>query len=82
MAGIDALAAYSLEYTLAAKAFARACGARDPYPTAHRDDALALLNDAYVRFGLSAGMAQTTELIRRLEESAALQATNARGFGR
>jgi len=70
------------EHILASKAWAKAIGLADPFPTHHRREEIGFLIDDYQRYGLSTGANQTKELIRVFEKEAAHQAKLAAGQGR
>lgn len=74
IAGMEPLATHHLELWLANKAYAAAGGLPEPMPQVDREETIELLDHAYVKFGLSTGMATTREMVRMVEQAAAAQA--------
>jgi hypothetical protein len=70
------------EHILANKAWAKAIGLPDPFPTHNHREEISFLNDDYQRYGLSTGAKQTAELVRAFENEAANLARLAVGEGR
>jgi hypothetical protein len=64
-----------LERVLAEKAFAAAAGLPDRHADDDRDGLIEDLHADYRRYGISQGLNQTRELVRRFESVAAAQAT-------
>lgn len=75
----EALSLYSIELRLAERAFASAAGVPDPYPKTSRSWQAEILNEAYVRYGVSRGIHETEELMRSMEAGAAAQGERHRG---
>ena len=71
---LDIFPTHSLEQRVAEKAFAKAQGAPDPHPRWERRDLVSELNRAYKEYGLSAGIEQSKQMVRRFEAEAARQA--------
>jgi hypothetical protein len=70
------------EQGLAKKAWAAALGQPDPEPNEDRLEQITMLNDDYVRYGLSTGIAKTREMVREFEKAVAKQALKSEGKGR
>lgn len=79
---MNILATMDSERILARKAFAAAAGQVDPCPDDDRLELITLLNDDYVRLGISSGIHQTRLLVRDFETIAARQVTADRGRSR
>ncbi len=77
----DAVNTIRCELILAEKAWAAALGRPDPQPDCHRLEEIAMLNDDYVRYGLSTGIWKTRQLVRDFEKAVAAQAQIAEGRG-
>jgi hypothetical protein len=67
------------ELGLAKKAWAKALGKPEPEPNEDRLEEIDMLNDDYVRYGLSTGIAKTRELVRTFEKAVAEQALKFEG---
>ncbi len=78
----DAINTIRCELILAEKAWASALGHSEPQPDFDRREEIAMLNDDYVRYGLSTGIAKTRQLVRDFEKAVAEQARTAGGQGR
>ena len=78
----DALNTVRCELILAEKARASALGQPDPQPEYNRLEEIVMLNDDYVRYGLSTGIHKTRQMIRDFEEAVAEQVRTAEGRGR
>jgi len=75
MTDLNVLATIASERELAQRAFAAAMGRADPIPAMmSRSQKIDLLNDDYVRYGISKGLQQTRLLVRELETAAKRQA--------
>lgn len=79
----NAFGMVSAEIELAETAYAKALGQTpDPGNLADREERLDLLNVDYKRYGLSTGLQQTRQMIRRVEAAARKQAEAHIGKGR
>lgn len=67
---LDIVCVFDLEQACAKKAFADACGFDDPDPLKPREAIVEMLDTAYREYGLSSGLKQSRELIRRFEKLA------------
>lgn len=76
---VYALAVLSAELLLAEKAYAEAAGLPEPWPAWPRKGLIESLQEDYQRYGLSSGVKQTLELVRRFEQDAANQAHDRHG---
>ncbi len=65
---------YWIELLLAQRAFAAAAGLPDGESKLGREWLMELLNEAYLRYGVSSGFHETRELVREFEAAAADQA--------
>lgn len=70
------------ELGLAKKAWASVLRKPDPQPNENRLEQITMLNDDYVRYGLSTGIAKTRQLVRDFEKAVAEQARMTGGKGR
>jgi hypothetical protein len=77
LSDLQIFATLSVERVLAKRAFAAAAGLPDPHPLGSssamftRQEGVWMLNDDYKRYGLTAGLHQTREMVRRFEAAAA-----------
>jgi len=78
LAELEVVPAHLLERILASKAFAAALGQADPFPDDDRLVLILTLNDTYCRYGISSGLQQSRQLVRRLEADAMAQAKASR----
>lgn len=76
---VDALVLHYCEMVLAAKAFAKAASAPDPYPNWNRRNVLQMIVDGYQEYGLAKGAQSARQLVRKFEAAAADQARGRSG---
>lgn len=80
---IEAIAAHCLELTLAEKAYCRARHLPDPHPSTDiQCDIIPALNHTYTRYGISTGLQETRQIVRRIQIAAARQAGTRLGHAR
>ncbi len=81
LSALDVIAIHYIEQNWARKVFAKAAGLPDPEPGMARQDTVDELNRAYKEYGISSGLNETRELVRRFESAAAAQGRAAGGPG-